>query len=247
MPESGPLRDLDGWSSSGGFNTAVLIVRLNFQTVERVAAYRGYECGRNGGEFRAWQCDHTDQRRGDQGLTQERRDRDRHGPEHRPVATRRIGFTAANIAAVVGGAEGAVVKLILMNAYPMDEQKVAVCRAVDAADADHMKASTAFAPSGATLKERQLMRASVSERVNVRAAGRARAHLVLAEMTKWALIGAVRPQQRRSWISVVPGARTHPTWAARGNGRRQADCLAVAMLPSHSREDIDEPHESDHQ
>ena len=67
-------------------------------------------------------------------------------------------------------ADGAVVKVILENAYLSDGQKVAACKAVEAAGADYVKTSTGFAPSGATLEDVRLMRASVSPRVKVKAA-----------------------------------------------------------------------------
>jgi deoxyribose-phosphate aldolase len=71
---------------------------------------------------------------------------------------------------VVAAAGGAVVKVILENAYLNDEQKVLACKAVEAAGADYVKTSTGFAPSGATLDDIRLMRASVSPRVKVKAA-----------------------------------------------------------------------------
>jgi deoxyribose-phosphate aldolase len=71
---------------------------------------------------------------------------------------------------VVEAADGAVVKVILENAYLSDEQKVAACKAVEAAGADYVKTSTGFAPSGATVADIRLMRASVSPRVKVKAA-----------------------------------------------------------------------------
>ncbi|HEX8132986.1 MAG TPA: deoxyribose-phosphate aldolase, partial [Actinomycetes bacterium] len=63
---------------------------------------------------------------------------------------------------VVAAADGALVKVILENAYLTDEQKVLACKAVEAAGADYVKTSTGFAPSGATVADVRLMRASVS-------------------------------------------------------------------------------------
>jgi deoxyribose-phosphate aldolase len=76
------------------------------------------------------------------------------------------------IAEVVGvaHAEGALVKVILENAYLSDEQKVRGCRLVEAAGADFVKTSTGFAPTGATIEDLKLMRRSVSPRVQVKAA-----------------------------------------------------------------------------
>ncbi len=63
------------------------------------------------------------------------------------------------------------VKVIFENAYLNDEQKITACKLSDAAGADWVKTSTGFAPSGATLDDLRLMRANVSERVQVKAAG----------------------------------------------------------------------------
>lgn len=71
---------------------------------------------------------------------------------------------------VVAAAGGAVVKVILENAYLNDEQKVLACKAVEAAGADYVKTSTGFAPTGATVDDIRLLRASVSPRVKVKAA-----------------------------------------------------------------------------
>jgi deoxyribose-phosphate aldolase len=77
-----------------------------------------------------------------------------------------------DIHAVVNEAAGrAIVKVILENAYLTDDEKRRGCRLVEAAGADFVKTSTGFAPTGATLDDLRLMRASVSPRVQVKAAG----------------------------------------------------------------------------
>lgn len=68
-------------------------------------------------------------------------------------------------------ARGAKVKVILENAYLTDEQKVQACRLSEEAGADWVKTSTGFAPSGATIEDLKLMRSSVSEKVQIKAAG----------------------------------------------------------------------------
>jgi len=68
-------------------------------------------------------------------------------------------------------ARGAKVKVILENAYLTDEQKILGCQLAEAAGADWVKTSTGFAPSGATLDDLRLMRASVSQQVQLKAAG----------------------------------------------------------------------------
>jgi len=76
-----------------------------------------------------------------------------------------------DIKAVVDAAGGdALVKVILENAYLDDTQKVRACELAEAAGADYVKTSTGFAPTGATLEDLRLMRASVSPAVKVKAA-----------------------------------------------------------------------------
>lgn len=84
----------------------------------------------------------------------------------------RDAYVQEQIAAVVDVAheEGALVKVILENAYLTDEQKVRGCHLVEAAGADFVKTSTGFAPTGATIEDLKLMRRSVSPRIGVKAA-----------------------------------------------------------------------------
>jgi deoxyribose-phosphate aldolase len=79
-------------------------------------------------------------------------------------------------------ARGAIVKVILENAYLDDEQKVRGCRLAEEAGAQFVKTSTGFAPSGATIEDLKLMRASVSPRVQVKAAGGVRTLDALLEV-----------------------------------------------------------------
>ena len=79
----------------------------------------------------------------------------------------------ADIAAVVeiAHAGGAIVKVIFENAYLTDDEKVRACRLAEAAGADFVKTSTGFAPGGATHEDLALMRRSVSQNIQVKAAG----------------------------------------------------------------------------
>lgn len=78
----------------------------------------------------------------------------------------------ADIRAVVEtAADKAIVKVILENAYLSDEQKILGCKLVEEAGAHFVKTSTGFAPTGATIADLKLMRASVSPKVQVKAAG----------------------------------------------------------------------------
>lgn len=79
-------------------------------------------------------------------------------------------------------AHNAKVKVILENAYLTDEEKVLACRLCEAAGADWVKTSTGFAPTGATVEDIRLMRASVSEKVQVKAAHGVRTLAAALEM-----------------------------------------------------------------
>jgi deoxyribose-phosphate aldolase len=71
----------------------------------------------------------------------------------------------------VAHAAGAIVKVILENAYLTDDEKVRGSRLTEAAGAEFVKTSTGFAPGGATHEDLALMRRTVSPRVQVKAAG----------------------------------------------------------------------------
>jgi deoxyribose-phosphate aldolase len=81
-------------------------------------------------------------------------------------------FVGADIKAVcdTAHARGAKVKVIFENAYLTDEEKVIACKLSEEAGADWVKTSTGFAPSGATLADLRLMRETVSQKVQVKAA-----------------------------------------------------------------------------
>jgi deoxyribose-phosphate aldolase len=80
-------------------------------------------------------------------------------------------FVRDEIKAVVAAARGqALVKVILENAYLTPEERVAGCQLAEAAGADFVKTSTGFAPTGATVADVKLMRATVGPRVQVKAA-----------------------------------------------------------------------------
>jgi deoxyribose-phosphate aldolase len=75
------------------------------------------------------------------------------------------------ISAVVAAAAGNQVKVILENAYLTDAEKVTACKVIEAAGAHYVKTSTGFAPTGATLADVKLMRATCSSKVKVKSAG----------------------------------------------------------------------------
>jgi deoxyribose-phosphate aldolase len=67
--------------------------------------------------------------------------------------------------------EGAILKVILENAYLTDELKIIACRCCERAEVDFVKTSTGFAPSGYTMEDVKLMRKHVPEEMGVKAAG----------------------------------------------------------------------------
>jgi deoxyribose-phosphate aldolase len=78
-----------------------------------------------------------------------------------------------DIAAVVEVAResGALVKVILENAYLNDDEKERGSRLAEAAGADFVKTSTGYAPTGATHEDLALMRRVTSPHVQIKAAG----------------------------------------------------------------------------
>jgi len=103
------------------------------------------------------------------------------------IGALRSGNAAAvreEIAAVVGVAHpgGALVKVILENAYLTDEQKVITCKLAEEAGADFVKTSTGFAPSGASLEDVRLMRVTVGPGVQVKCAHGVRTLPALLDM-----------------------------------------------------------------
>jgi deoxyribose-phosphate aldolase len=79
----------------------------------------------------------------------------------------------ADIAAVVQAAHraGAIVKVILETALLDDNQKALASKLAKMANADFVKTSTGFGPSGATVHDVQLMRSAVGPEMGVKASG----------------------------------------------------------------------------
>ena len=77
----------------------------------------------------------------------------------------------ADIKAVVDASSGHTVKVILENAYLTDEEKVTACKLSEAAGAHYVKTSTGYAPTGASIADIKLMKASVSPHIKIKSAG----------------------------------------------------------------------------
>ena len=67
--------------------------------------------------------------------------------------------------------EGAILKVILENAYLTDELKIIACRCCERAEVDMVKTSTGFAPTGYTMPDIALMRKHLPEEIGIKAAG----------------------------------------------------------------------------
>jgi deoxyribose-phosphate aldolase len=130
----------------------------------------------------------------------------------------RDAYVRDEIAAIVkvAHAAGAIVKVILENAYLDDQQKVQGCKLAEAAGADFVKTSTGFAPTGATHEDLALMRRTVSPHVGVKAAGGVRtldgllAVMELGVTRIGATQTAVILDEFRSRKAAAAGARSTP-------------------------------------
>lgn len=76
-----------------------------------------------------------------------------------------------DIAEVVRQAQPALVKVILETGLLSEPQIISACKVAEAAGAAFVKTSTGFHPSGAEVKIVELMRRTVSPRVQVKASG----------------------------------------------------------------------------
>ena len=83
----------------------------------------------------------------------------------------RLDYVRDDIKAVVEAAQGALVKVIIETCYLTDEEKVLACRAAEEAGANFVKTSTGFGPGGATLEDVRLLRANISQEMEVKASG----------------------------------------------------------------------------
>jgi deoxyribose-phosphate aldolase len=100
------------------------------------------------------------------------------------LRSRKYDFVHEDIKAVcdVAHVRSVKVKVIFENTYLTDEEKVIACKLSEAAGADWVKTSTGFASGGATLEDLRLMRANVSEKVQIKAAGGVRTLAALLDV-----------------------------------------------------------------
>ena len=67
--------------------------------------------------------------------------------------------------------KGKLLKVIIENAYITDEEKVKICEICKDVGVDFVKTSTGFAPTGATAKDVVLMKKTVGDTCEIKAAG----------------------------------------------------------------------------
>ncbi len=84
-----------------------------------------------------------------------------------------LTFVQQDIAAVAQACheQQAILKVIIEAALLTDDEKVTACQLSEAAGADFVKTSTGFASGGATVHDVALMRQTVGNRLQVKAAG----------------------------------------------------------------------------
>ena len=76
-----------------------------------------------------------------------------------------------DVTAVVEAANGNTVKVIIETCLLTDEEKVEACKCAVRAKADFVKTSTGFSKAGATVEDVKLMRKTVGDCCQVKAAG----------------------------------------------------------------------------
>lgn len=94
-----------------------------------------------------------------------------------------------DIMAVVEAADGKIVKVILENSYLDYSEKSEACKIVESAGAHFVKTASGYAPGGATLEDAKLMKGTVSELMQVKAAGGIR---TLDSLIEYVNVGVTR-------------------------------------------------------
>lgn len=83
----------------------------------------------------------------------------------------KVGLVEQDIEGVVAAADQALVKVIIETCYLDDKEKKAACRIAERAGAQFVKTSTGFGSGGATVEDVRLMRATVGDRMRIKASG----------------------------------------------------------------------------
>lgn len=114
----------------------------------------------------------------------------------------RYGDVRSDIRDVVEAVRGkAIVKVIFETGFLSDEQKRTACKLSEEAGAHFVKTSTGFGPGGATAQDVELMRASVSPHVGVKASGGVRDYETAVRM----ITAGANRLGTSSGVSIVTG------------------------------------------
>lgn len=98
-------------------------------------------------------------------------------------------FIEEEIKAIRKASIGKTLKVIIETCYLTEEEIIEVCKAATNAEADFVKTSTGFGTGGAKSADVKVMKASISDKMQVKASGGVRTLADLEEMT---LAGATR-------------------------------------------------------
>lgn len=98
-------------------------------------------------------------------------------------------YIEKEVKAVVGAANGTLVKVIIETCYLTDEEKVEVCKRCVKAGANFVKTSTGFGTGGATIHDVELMYNTVNPHCLVKASGGVKTKEDFENMKK---VGAMR-------------------------------------------------------
>ena len=90
----------------------------------------------------------------------------------------------ADIRAVIKGAKGRLVKVILETSLLSDDEIVRACKISEAAGANFVKTSTGFGGTAASVENVRLMRKTVGDRLGVKASGGIRELKTLVQMVE---------------------------------------------------------------
>ena len=81
------------------------------------------------------------------------------------------GKVTEEIRAVKEAVGDVVLKVIIETCYLSEQEKIAMCRAVNHAGADYIKTSTGFGTKGAAIEDIRLFKKYIGENVKIKAAG----------------------------------------------------------------------------
>ena len=84
---------------------------------------------------------------------------------------KRFDFVREDIKEVVEAAAGLIVKVIIETSLLSNEEKVTACKIAEQAGAQFVKTCTGFSGGGASVEDIQLMKQSISSRMQIKASG----------------------------------------------------------------------------